>query len=198
MKTKITEEKKEEFLVAAYSYLSELKKEIKRLESELVALNVKKKDIEKVLKPLEEEYEKIILSIKGEGIYSDTVKAPAQIRNRIGKLEHSIQNPYREDDRKKQYELLKRPLEEDLEMAKQKAEEFEKYEKNIVQRLIEEREKMKSCKKEIKACGHSIDKNKKESEKVHLQIRKVEKAFSSGKNLDTRVLVLDAKKTDDN
>lgn len=198
MKIKITEEVKDEFNAKAFEYLRKLEKRMQEIEKKLRLLYSQKEQIEEALRPLKEEYEKIIGANAGKGEYKSLLLEPAKIENRIKELEQSVYSSYNgitNSKNQKKYELLKRPLEEDLEIAKEKIRQHELHEQEVNEKYSKTKEDLKSCKKEIKNYEKEYNDKSKEQAKVKLQIKKVEYASSREKSIDERYLVLEDKKT---
>lgn len=197
MKIKITEEVKEEFNTKAFAYLKKLEKRIQEIEKKLKLLYLKKEKIDEALKPLKEEYDKVIGANVGKGEYKALLLEPAKIENRIKELEQGVYNSYNgitNSKNQKKYELLRRPLEEDLEIAKDKIKEYELHEKEVVENYFKEKENLKKCKKEIKNNEKEYNDKCKERTKVKLQIKKVDYSAVREKSIDERYLVLEDKK----
>ena len=194
MKVKITEDVKDEFNARAFNYLEKIEKRLKEIENKIKLLYSQKKQIEEVLKPLKEEYEKILRVNSGDSEYKELLLEPAKIENRIKELEQGVYSLYNgiiNKDNEKKHNLLRRPLEEDLQIAKEKVKQYELHEQDVREKYFKTKEELRYCKREIKSYEKDYYRKCRDERKIKLQIKKVETSAEKEKSIDERYLVLE-------
>lgn len=189
MKKKMTNEEYEEYRVKVFKYIEELDKEIRRLRKEIKCLNIEKKDLEYLIKVLNEECAKFTQMNTGKGEYYDILVEPVKIRNEINNCLKFISKSYLKDYDLSEYEEKIKVLEERLTRAEEQGQELIKKEGEVTSKLRNTKENLTACKNKIKEKELNLSKTLTEKEKYMGKIKKADKANSNDKAISHRLLL---------
>ncbi len=187
MREILTEEKKEEFCVKAFSNINLLNKETERLDYEYAKICEELKELCIKYDELKEDYREICLLQIGKGKYYEIKKLPIVIEQKIDKLSADAYDSYRgliNENNKRKMELLIPILKEELKKAQDDEKKLEEFIRNTEDEYYSIRSQISTLEKRQRKIISKQLKNTKIAKKLLIKVKKVENAYDKSKKID--------------
>ena len=189
---------KEEYVVKAFSCIDKINLRLRQLNSMLNRLYIKRSELEKELALLKKDYRELLLLNIGKGKYYHIEQEHFGLIQRLKGLEEAIYDSYsRELDEKKQkeYDLLKRPLEEDIEQAAIEVDKLHTHKDNVNKQIEIKKEELFLVKSEIKTYEKESTTLQSDKDKISNSIKVVSNSMDTNKSIKKRHISLIKKYT---
>lgn len=183
----------EKFMVRAFACIDLLNLKIKEINKKILELYTQEDQIKEKINSLNEEYNQLLLLNIGKGKYYYIEQEYQNLKNRLNNLHDSIYDPYNgliDKKSEKKYELLRGPLNEDIDEAKRKVDELNKYKEDVYNKYNQYSEDLKKCKNEIKILRKKLSKIEIDRNKITASVKMVEKLTNNNRRIGNKHYLL--------
>lgn len=191
---------KEEYVVKAFSCIDKINLRLRQINAKLSRLYTKKSELEEELALLKKDYKELLLLNIGKGKYYHIEQELFGLTQRLKSLEEAIYDSYsRELDTKKQkeYDLLKRPLEEDIEQAALEVDKLHNHKNNVNEQIETKKHELALVKGEIKTYEKESTSLQNDKDKISYSIKVVSDSMETNKPIKKRHISLIKKYTNE-
>lgn len=185
----ITVKQKKEFDLKAHKLFNELSDKICNLREKIKKNRICLDLLYTELKKIKSEYEQLLLSYNGGGIYYETVRKPCKIKSKIERIQNY--NCYSEKMNETKNEIAKKELpflEKELQKAEKEVEDLRKYEFEIKEKYNKIKDDIKNITIKIRQDEKKLQALRKEQRKLLKKIKIVDRKFESNKSISKILL----------